>query len=145
MQSVPCLLPVTRLQITLGFCFILMFGNSMLLTSFYASSLVSIWVSWTSSTCTPGHSIFRNQKALMRFVFYYFGWIVLWMIFCSFSFLQVIIALRDRFAQILRPGIVIWVWTDFCFYTFLFFRCNAEVLVIEKKHINILYKEEKYT
>uniref|UniRef100_A0A8P4KTC4 Dpy-19-like 1, like (H. sapiens) n=1 Tax=Dicentrarchus labrax TaxID=13489 RepID=A0A8P4KTC4_DICLA len=34
-------------MITLGICFILMFGNSMLLTSFYASSLVSIWVSWT--------------------------------------------------------------------------------------------------
>uniref|UniRef100_A0A3Q0TE32 Dpy-19-like 1, like (H. sapiens) n=1 Tax=Amphilophus citrinellus TaxID=61819 RepID=A0A3Q0TE32_AMPCI len=33
-------------MITLGVCFILMFGNSMLLTSFYASSLVSIWVSW---------------------------------------------------------------------------------------------------
>uniref|UniRef100_A0AAQ5YJK4 Dpy-19-like 1, like (H. sapiens) n=1 Tax=Amphiprion ocellaris TaxID=80972 RepID=A0AAQ5YJK4_AMPOC len=30
-------------MITLGVCFILMFGNSMLLTSFYASSLVSIW------------------------------------------------------------------------------------------------------
>uniref|UniRef100_A0A671UUW5 Dpy-19-like 1, like (H. sapiens) n=1 Tax=Sparus aurata TaxID=8175 RepID=A0A671UUW5_SPAAU len=34
-------------MITLGVCFILMFGNSMLLTSFYASSLVSIWVSGT--------------------------------------------------------------------------------------------------
>ncbi|XP_047455191.1 dpy-19-like 1, like isoform X1 [Mugil cephalus] len=51
-------------MITLSVCFILMFGNSMLLTSFYASSLVSIWV---------------------------------------------IIALRDRFAQVFRPGIVIWV------------------------------------
>uniref|UniRef100_A0A8C9Y0Y6 Dpy-19-like 1, like (H. sapiens) n=1 Tax=Sander lucioperca TaxID=283035 RepID=A0A8C9Y0Y6_SANLU len=30
-------------MITLGVCFVLMFGNSMLLTSFYASSLVSIW------------------------------------------------------------------------------------------------------
>lgn len=40
-------LPVPLLQITLGVCFILMFGNSMLLTSFYASSLVSIWVSGT--------------------------------------------------------------------------------------------------
>lgn len=36
------------LQITLAACFILMFGNSMLLTSFYASSLVSIWVSCSS-------------------------------------------------------------------------------------------------
>uniref|UniRef100_A0A3B4XTI3 Dpy-19-like 1, like (H. sapiens) n=1 Tax=Seriola lalandi dorsalis TaxID=1841481 RepID=A0A3B4XTI3_SERLL len=51
-------------MITLGVCFILMFGNSMLLTSFYASSLVSIWA---------------------------------------------IVALRDRFAQVFRPGIVIWV------------------------------------
>ncbi|RVE63189.1 hypothetical protein OJAV_G00163780 [Oryzias javanicus] len=51
-------------MITLGVCFILMFGNSMLLTSFYASSLISIWV---------------------------------------------IIALRDRFAQIFKPGIIIWV------------------------------------
>uniref|UniRef100_A0A8C5EHG2 Dpy-19-like 1, like (H. sapiens) n=1 Tax=Gouania willdenowi TaxID=441366 RepID=A0A8C5EHG2_GOUWI len=31
-------------MVTLGVCFILMFGNSMLLTSFYASSLVSIWL-----------------------------------------------------------------------------------------------------
>ncbi|TNN02854.1 hypothetical protein fugu_010341 [Takifugu bimaculatus] len=30
-------------MVTLAVCFILMFGNSMLLTSFYASSLVSIW------------------------------------------------------------------------------------------------------
>ncbi|XP_055782153.1 probable C-mannosyltransferase DPY19L1 isoform X2 [Salvelinus fontinalis] len=30
-------------MITLAVCFFLMFGNSMLLTSFYASSLVSIW------------------------------------------------------------------------------------------------------
>uniref|UniRef100_A0A672KYV0 Probable C-mannosyltransferase DPY19L1 n=1 Tax=Sinocyclocheilus grahami TaxID=75366 RepID=A0A672KYV0_SINGR len=32
-------------MISLAVCFLLMFGNSMLLTSFYASSLVSIWVS----------------------------------------------------------------------------------------------------
>ncbi|XP_033837236.1 dpy-19-like 1, like [Periophthalmus magnuspinnatus] len=50
-------------MITLAVCFILMFGNSMLLTSFYASSLVSIWV---------------------------------------------IIALKDRFAQLFKPGIIIW-------------------------------------
>uniref|UniRef100_A0A8C5CTQ1 Dpy-19-like 1, like (H. sapiens) n=1 Tax=Gadus morhua TaxID=8049 RepID=A0A8C5CTQ1_GADMO len=31
-------------MIALAMCFLLMFGNSMLLTSFYASSLVSIWV-----------------------------------------------------------------------------------------------------
>lgn len=50
-------------MMTLAVCFILMFGNSMLLTSFYASSLVSIWV---------------------------------------------IIALKDRFAQVFKPGIIIW-------------------------------------
>uniref|UniRef100_A0A8C6U227 Dpy-19-like 1, like (H. sapiens) n=1 Tax=Neogobius melanostomus TaxID=47308 RepID=A0A8C6U227_9GOBI len=33
-------------MMTLAVCFILMFGNSMLLTSFYASSLISIWVSY---------------------------------------------------------------------------------------------------
>lgn len=33
------------LQISLVLCFVLMFGNSMLLTSYYASSLVIIWVS----------------------------------------------------------------------------------------------------
>lgn len=43
--SSPFFLCLTSLQITLAVCFILMFGNSMLLTSFYASSLVSIWVS----------------------------------------------------------------------------------------------------
>uniref|UniRef100_A0A1A8CRS9 Dpy-19-like 1 n=3 Tax=Nothobranchius TaxID=28779 RepID=A0A1A8CRS9_NOTKA len=51
-------------MVTLGVCFILMFGNSMLLTSFYASSLISIWV---------------------------------------------IIALRGRFTQLFKPGVVIWV------------------------------------
>uniref|UniRef100_A0A3Q3W5L4 Uncharacterized protein n=1 Tax=Mola mola TaxID=94237 RepID=A0A3Q3W5L4_MOLML len=38
------------LQITLAICFVLMFGNSMLLTSFYASSLFSIWVSLDTPT-----------------------------------------------------------------------------------------------
>lgn len=32
-------------QVSLALCFVLMFGNSMLLTSYYASSLVTIWVS----------------------------------------------------------------------------------------------------
>uniref|UniRef100_A0A665T6W6 Dpy-19-like 1, like (H. sapiens) n=1 Tax=Echeneis naucrates TaxID=173247 RepID=A0A665T6W6_ECHNA len=40
-------------MITLGVCFVLMFGNSMLLTSFYASSLVSIWVHWVVSPPPP--------------------------------------------------------------------------------------------
>ncbi|XP_008322378.1 dpy-19-like 1, like [Cynoglossus semilaevis] len=51
-------------MITLGVCFILMFGNAMLLTSFYASSLISIWA---------------------------------------------IVALRDQFARLFKPGIVMWV------------------------------------
>ncbi|KAL6109587.1 dpy19l1 [Pungitius sinensis] len=50
-------------MVTLAVCFVLMFGNSMLLTSFYASSLLSIWA---------------------------------------------IIALRDRFAQVFKPGVVTW-------------------------------------
>jgi len=32
-------------QVSLAVCFILMFGNSMLLTSYYAASLIVIWVS----------------------------------------------------------------------------------------------------
>uniref|UniRef100_A0A8C7VI97 C-mannosyltransferase DPY19L1 n=1 Tax=Oncorhynchus mykiss TaxID=8022 RepID=A0A8C7VI97_ONCMY len=51
-------------MITLAVCFVLMFGNSMLLTSFYASSLVSIWG---------------------------------------------IIALRDKFAETFKPGLITWV------------------------------------
>uniref|UniRef100_A0A8C8BU96 Dpy-19-like 1, like (H. sapiens) n=1 Tax=Oncorhynchus tshawytscha TaxID=74940 RepID=A0A8C8BU96_ONCTS len=51
-------------MITLAVCFVLMFGNSMLLTSFYASSLVSIWG---------------------------------------------IIALRDKFAEAFKPGLITWV------------------------------------
>uniref|UniRef100_A0A8P4GF21 Dpy-19-like 1, like (H. sapiens) n=1 Tax=Dicentrarchus labrax TaxID=13489 RepID=A0A8P4GF21_DICLA len=63
-------------MITLGICFILMFGNSMLLTSFYASSLVSIWA---------------------------------------------IIALRDRFAQVFKPGIITWVCRIYFSFMFCFF------------------------
>uniref|UniRef100_A0A8D2FIW4 Uncharacterized protein n=1 Tax=Theropithecus gelada TaxID=9565 RepID=A0A8D2FIW4_THEGE len=37
------------IYISLALCFVLMFGNSMLLTSYYASSLVIIWVSETPS------------------------------------------------------------------------------------------------
>ncbi|KAL0984840.1 hypothetical protein UPYG_G00148940 [Umbra pygmaea] len=51
-------------MITLAVCFVLMFGNSMLLTSFYASSLVSIWG---------------------------------------------IIALRDKFVEAFKPGLLTWV------------------------------------
>ncbi|XP_026861180.1 dpy-19-like 1, like isoform X1 [Electrophorus electricus] len=51
-------------MVSLGVCFVLMFGNSMLLTSFYASSLVSIWA---------------------------------------------IVALRDRFTDTFRAGLLTWV------------------------------------
>ncbi|CAL8358528.1 unnamed protein product [Arctogadus glacialis] len=50
-------------MIALAMCFLLMFGNSMLLTSFYASSLVSIWA---------------------------------------------IIAFKDSFTAVCRPGIITW-------------------------------------
>ncbi|XP_036414667.1 dpy-19-like 1, like [Colossoma macropomum] len=55
---------LTTHMVALGVCFVLMFGNSMLLTSFYASSLISIWG---------------------------------------------IIALRDRFRETFRPGLLTWV------------------------------------
>ncbi|MCI4391106.1 hypothetical protein PGIGA_G00130540 [Pangasianodon gigas] len=51
-------------MVSLGVCFILMFGNSMLLTSFYASSLISIWA---------------------------------------------VVALRNKFAQMFRAGLLTWV------------------------------------
>lgn len=60
----PPLLPLLILQITLAVCFILMFGNSMLLTSFYASSLVSIWVSWTlesNKLCAQSRQVQLDQ------------------------------------------------------------------------------------
>uniref|UniRef100_A0A452T6W1 Dpy-19 like C-mannosyltransferase 1 n=1 Tax=Ursus maritimus TaxID=29073 RepID=A0A452T6W1_URSMA len=38
-------------MISLALCFVLMFGNSMLLTSYYASSLVIIWVSVVIQGC----------------------------------------------------------------------------------------------
>uniref|UniRef100_A0AAR2IHA0 Dpy-19-like 1, like (H. sapiens) n=1 Tax=Pygocentrus nattereri TaxID=42514 RepID=A0AAR2IHA0_PYGNA len=55
---------LTTHMVALGVCFVLMFGNSMLLTSFYASSLISIWG---------------------------------------------IIALRDRFRETFRAGLITWV------------------------------------
>ncbi|XP_066499921.1 dpy-19-like 1, like isoform X2 [Hoplias malabaricus] len=50
---------LTTHMVSLGVCFVLMFGNSMLLTSFYASSLVSIWGiisvrGWFVKTFRPG-------------------------------------------------------------------------------------------
>lgn len=58
------------LQVTLAVCFVLMFGNSMLLTSFYASSLVSIWVSLTSGfwSCVYG----RKRIGAVLLVFFLF-------------------------------------------------------------------------
>uniref|UniRef100_A0A673MQE0 Probable C-mannosyltransferase DPY19L1 n=1 Tax=Sinocyclocheilus rhinocerous TaxID=307959 RepID=A0A673MQE0_9TELE len=49
-------------MISLAVCFLLMFGNSMLLTSFYASSLVSIWVSWTAHISSLIKSKFTSYK-----------------------------------------------------------------------------------
>uniref|UniRef100_A0A3B4XQM2 Dpy-19-like 1, like (H. sapiens) n=1 Tax=Seriola lalandi dorsalis TaxID=1841481 RepID=A0A3B4XQM2_SERLL len=55
-------------MITLGVCFILMFGNSMLLTSFYASSLVSIWVSWTLSSDVMQVMAWVGSTVLLKFM-----------------------------------------------------------------------------
>uniref|UniRef100_A0A667XTY3 Dpy-19-like 1, like (H. sapiens) n=1 Tax=Myripristis murdjan TaxID=586833 RepID=A0A667XTY3_9TELE len=52
-------------MITLGVCFILMFGNSMLLTSFYASSLVSIWVSWSCGLIKSKFTSYKDFHTLM--------------------------------------------------------------------------------
>uniref|UniRef100_A0A3B4T580 Dpy-19-like 1, like (H. sapiens) n=1 Tax=Seriola dumerili TaxID=41447 RepID=A0A3B4T580_SERDU len=55
-------------MITLSVCFILMFGNSMLLTSFYASSLVSIWVSWTLSSDVMQVMAWVGSTVLLKFM-----------------------------------------------------------------------------
>uniref|UniRef100_A0AAQ4Q1V9 Dpy-19-like 1, like (H. sapiens) n=1 Tax=Gasterosteus aculeatus aculeatus TaxID=481459 RepID=A0AAQ4Q1V9_GASAC len=46
-------------MVTLAVCFVLMFGNSMLLTSFYASSLVSIWV-MTARLLSPSPQLMQG-------------------------------------------------------------------------------------
>ncbi|KAM9310221.1 dpy-19-like 1, like [Pholidichthys leucotaenia] len=87
-------------MITLGICFVLMFGNSMLLTSFYASSLVSIWG---------------------------------------------IIALRDQFAQVFKPGIVIWVMQGLAWVgsTVMFkFMLSTVLGVSDDAHISGLIKSK---
>ncbi|KAA8591902.1 hypothetical protein FQN60_017276 [Etheostoma spectabile] len=94
------LLPVLILQITLGVCFILMFGNAMLLTSFYASSLVSIWA---------------------------------------------IIALRDRFAQVFKPGVVIWLMQGLAWVGFtvlLKFMLSTVLSASDDAHISALIKSK---
>ncbi|GAA6088631.1 dpy-19-like 1, like, partial [Tachysurus ichikawai] len=55
-------------MVSLGVCFLLMFGNSMLLTSFYASSLISIWRSdslgdsWTEIPHGLLHVVLDKKK-----------------------------------------------------------------------------------
>ncbi|XP_070823115.1 dpy-19-like 1, like [Chaetodon trifascialis] len=85
---------------TLFVCFILMFGNSMLLTSFYASSLVSIWA---------------------------------------------IIALRDRFAQVFKPGIVTWVMQCLAWVgstVLLKFMLSTVLCASDDAHISALIKSK---
>uniref|UniRef100_A0A8C6U8Z4 Dpy-19-like 1, like (H. sapiens) n=1 Tax=Neogobius melanostomus TaxID=47308 RepID=A0A8C6U8Z4_9GOBI len=89
-------------MMTLAVCFILMFGNSMLLTSFYASSLISIWVSY---------DLFRSIQYHTRLLPCCCVKLLL--------ILQIIIALRDRFAQVFKLGIIIWVGNILA-YLFLF-------------------------
>ncbi|XP_010779445.1 probable C-mannosyltransferase DPY19L1 [Notothenia coriiceps] len=77
-----------------------MFGNSMLLTSFYASSLVSIWA---------------------------------------------IIALRDRFVQLFRPGIVMWVMQGFAWVgstVLLKFLLSTVLCASDDAHISGLIKSK---
>uniref|UniRef100_A0A672HZS2 Dpy-19-like 1, like (H. sapiens) n=1 Tax=Salarias fasciatus TaxID=181472 RepID=A0A672HZS2_SALFA len=55
-------------MVTLGVCFILMFGNSMLLTSFYASSLVSIWVTCLLSPQVMQGLAWVGSTVLLKFL-----------------------------------------------------------------------------
>ncbi|XP_074540076.1 dpy-19-like 1, like [Halichoeres trimaculatus] len=87
-------------MITLGVCFVLMFGNSMLLTSFYASSLVSIWA---------------------------------------------IIALKDRFAQVFKPGILLWVMQGLAWFgstVLLKFMLSTVLCASDDAHISGLIKSK---
>ncbi|XP_058504269.1 dpy-19-like 1, like [Solea solea] len=87
-------------MVTLGVCFILMFGNSMLLTSFYASSLVSIWA---------------------------------------------IIALRDQFTKVFKPGIIIWVMQGLAWVgstVLLKFMLSTVLGVSDDAHISGLIKSK---
>ncbi|XP_068592331.1 dpy-19-like 1, like [Cebidichthys violaceus] len=87
-------------MITLAVCFVLMFGNSMLLTSFYASSLVSIWA---------------------------------------------IIALRDRFAQVFKPGVVLWVMQGLAWVgstVLLKFMLSTVLCASDDAHISGLIKSK---
>lgn len=87
-------------MVTLAVCFVLMFGNAMLLTSFYASSLVSIWA---------------------------------------------IIALKDRFARVFKPGVVLWVMQGLAWVgsTVLFkFMLSSVLSVSDDAHISGLIKSK---
>ncbi|XP_034554591.1 dpy-19-like 1, like [Notolabrus celidotus] len=87
-------------MITLGVCFVLMFGNSMLLTSFYASSLISIWA---------------------------------------------IIALKDRFAQVFKPGIILWVMQGLAWFgstVLLKFMLSTILCASDDAHISGLIKSK---
>ncbi|XP_040021503.1 dpy-19-like 1, like [Gasterosteus aculeatus] len=87
-------------MVTLAVCFVLMFGNSMLLTSFYASSLVSIWA---------------------------------------------IIALRDRFAQVFKPGVVIWLMQGLAWVgstVLLKFLLSSVLCASDDAHISALIKSK---
>uniref|UniRef100_A0A8C6U8R9 Dpy-19-like 1, like (H. sapiens) n=1 Tax=Neogobius melanostomus TaxID=47308 RepID=A0A8C6U8R9_9GOBI len=83
-------------MMTLAVCFILMFGNSMLLTSFYASSLISIWVSY---------DLFRSIQYHTRLLPCCCVKLLL--------ILQIIIALRDRFAQVFKLDLFLFVSVTF--------------------------------
>uniref|UniRef100_A0A3Q2XK17 Dpy-19-like 1, like (H. sapiens) n=1 Tax=Hippocampus comes TaxID=109280 RepID=A0A3Q2XK17_HIPCM len=68
------LLLVTHM-VALVFCFVFMFGNAMLLTSFYASSLVSIWVIYSvlCSGCNKNlsfslASVWMGSTVLLKFL-----------------------------------------------------------------------------
>uniref|UniRef100_UPI00358FBEB5 protein C-mannosyl-transferase DPY19L1 n=1 Tax=Myxine glutinosa TaxID=7769 RepID=UPI00358FBEB5 len=56
-------------MLSLGLCFLLMFGNKMLLTSFYAASLLSIWIvvhirDWLRGVCVYGFLTWLVQGAM---------------------------------------------------------------------------------
>uniref|UniRef100_A0A8C6TXI5 Dpy-19-like 1, like (H. sapiens) n=1 Tax=Neogobius melanostomus TaxID=47308 RepID=A0A8C6TXI5_9GOBI len=110
-------------MMTLAVCFILMFGNSMLLTSFYASSLISIWVSY---------DLFRSIQYHTRLLPCCCVKLLL--------ILQIIIALRDRFAQVFKLGIIIWAhisalikskFTSYKDFHTMMYTCAAEFDFIE--------------
>ncbi|KAJ7985524.1 hypothetical protein DPEC_G00352950 [Dallia pectoralis] len=87
-------------MLTLVVCFVLMFGNSMLLTSFYASSLVSIWG---------------------------------------------IIALRDKFVEALKPGLITWVMQGLAWVAstvILKFMLSAVFGAADDAHISSLIKSK---